>query len=173
MCSGFHTVGAQNKIKWHSWEEAIEKSKKDKKKIFVDVYTDWCGWCKKMDKSTFADESIIRYINANYYPVKFNAEMESSVTLKGTEYKFISNGLRGYHELAAQLLSGKMSYPSMVFLDEEFNMIQAIPGFQNTDTFGMIISYFGSNNHKVMPWNKFSQNYQKSTYFLSGSEKKE
>lgn len=155
----------QNKIKWYTWEEATEKSKKDKKKIFVDIYTDWCGWCKKMDKSTFSEDHIAKYVNANFYAVKFNAEMESSVTLKGTEYKFIRSGQRGYHDLAAQLLQGRMSYPSIVFLDEDYNLIQAIPGFQDVPTFEMIISYFGSNSHRSVPWNKYMQNFQSEVFF--------
>jgi len=160
-----NTIVAQNRIKWITWEEAIEKSKKEKRKIFVDVYTDWCGWCKKLDKSTFAEDHIAKYINANYYPVKFNAEMETPVLLKGTEYKFIKSGNRGYHELATALLQGKMSYPSMVFLDEDFNIIQAIPGFQDVTSFEMIITYFGSNSHKSVPWNRFMQTFQKDMYF--------
>jgi thioredoxin-related protein len=158
-------VVSQEKIKWLTWEEAIEKSKKEKKKIFIDIYTDWCGWCKKLDKTTFAEDHIARYINANYYAIKFNAEMESSILLKGIDYKFISSGGRGYHDLAAQLLQGKMSYPSMVFLDEDYNLIQAIPGFQAVDTFEMIASYFGSNSHRSVPWNKFMQNFTRENYF--------
>lgn len=160
-----NTLAAQNRIKWNTWEEAIEKSKKEKKKIFVDVYTDWCGWCKKLDKTTFAEDHIAKYINENYYPIKFNAEMEASVILKGTEYKFIKSGNRGYHELATSLLQGKMSYPSMVFLDEDFNIIQAIPGFQDVISFEMIITYFGSNSHKSVPWNRFMQTFQKDNFF--------
>lgn len=160
-----YTISGQNKIKWLSWEEAIEKSKKEKRKIFVDIYTDWCGWCKKLDKTTFAEDHIAKYVNANYYAVKFNAEMESSIILKGVEYKFIRNGVRGYHDLAAQLLQGKMSYPSMVFLDEELNMIQAIPGFQDIKTFEMIVSYFGSNSHRAIPWNKYMLGFDRYTYF--------
>lgn len=52
------------KIRWYSIEEAVElnsKSKaKDKKKFFIDVYTDWCGWCKKMDANTFTDPVIVK-----------------------------------------------------------------------------------------------------------------
>ena len=127
------SLQAQNKIKWNTWDEAIEKSKKVKKKIFVDIYTDWCGWCKKLDNTTFAENYIAKYINENYYPVKFNAEMKESVNLKGTEYKFVNNGRRGYHELAAYLMQGRLSYPTVVFLDEDLNLIQAIPGFQESD----------------------------------------
>lgn len=160
-----HMSYGQNKIKWMTWEEAIEKSKKNKKKIFVDIYTDWCGWCKKMDKSTFAENDIAKYINANFYPVKFDAEMQAPVSLKGTEYKYVKSGTRGYHELAAYLLQGKMSYPSVVFLDEDQNLIQAIPGYQEKSDFEMIISYFGNNSHKSVPWNKYMYQYKRDAYF--------
>lgn len=165
VTSEVHNLAAQNRIKWITWEEAMEKSRKEKKKIFIDVYTDWCGWCKKLDKTTFAEDHIAKYINTNYYAVKFNAEMGSPITLKGTEYKFVNSGVRGYHELAAYLLQGKMSYPSSVFLDEDFNIIQSIPGFQDVLTFEMIITYFGGNNHKSVPWNKYMQSFQREIYF--------
>jgi thioredoxin-related protein len=160
-----HSLLAQNQIKWHTWEEALEKSKKTKKKIFVDIYTEWCGWCKKMNKSTFAETDIAKYINDNYYAVKFDAERPTPIILKGNEYKFVKNGQRGYHELAVYLLQGQMSYPSMVFLDEDFSIIQAIPGFQEAPTFEMIITYFGTNSHKSVPWNKFMNNYKRDNYF--------
>ena len=156
---------AQNKIKWHSWEEALEKSKKSKKKIFVDIYTEWCGWCKKMDKTTFADNDIAKYINENYYAVKFDAEMLAPIAIKGTEYKFVKSGQKGYHEWAAYLLQGRMSYPSMVFLDEEYKIIQAIPGFQDVPTFEKIITYFGTDGHKSLPWNKYMSNFNREEYF--------
>ena len=159
-------VFGQKSIKWMSWEEALEKSRNDKRKIFVDVYTDWCGWCKKLDKTTFAQEHIAEYINANYYPVKFDAESEKPIVLKGVEYKFVKQGRKGYHELAGYLLQGRLSYPSMVFLDEDLNMIQAIPGYQDIGIFEMIITYFGSNSHRSQPWNKFQSTFNKSDYFM-------
>ncbi len=156
---------AQNKIKWHTWKEAVEKSQKTKKKIFVDIYTDWCGWCKKLDKTTFAEDHIAKYINENYYAVKFDAEMTEAVTIRGAEYNFVKSGVRGYHELAAYIMQGRMSYPTVAFLDEDLNMIQAIPGFQDVPTFEMMITYFGSNQHKTTPWNKYMAQYQKDIYF--------
>ena len=118
-----------------------------------------------MDNSTFAANDIAKYINANYYAVKFDAEMLTPVLLKGTEYKYIKSGQRGYHELAAYLLQGRMSYPSTVFLDEEFTIIQAIPGFQDVVTFEMIITYFGTNSHKSTPWNKYMNLYNRNAHF--------
>src|SRR5260370_42057313 len=99
-------------VKWMSFEEAVEKSKTEKRKIFIDVFTDWCGWCKVMDKNTFPDPEIARILNENYYPVKFNAEQTGDVAFRGATFKFIAQGNRGYHQLAAALLNNQMSYPN-------------------------------------------------------------
>src|SRR5258708_8783932 len=91
-------------IKWMTFEEAVEKSKTEKRKIFIDVFTDWCGWCKVMDKSTFPDAEIAKILNEKFYAVKFDAEQTNDVVFKGTTFKFISSGSRGYHQLAAPFL---------------------------------------------------------------------
>ncbi|HSJ67441.1 MAG TPA: DUF255 domain-containing protein, partial [Anditalea sp.] len=52
-----------DKINWLTFEEAAAMTEKDPKMIIVDVYTDWCGWCKKMDKGTFTDPTVVEYIN--------------------------------------------------------------------------------------------------------------
>ena len=158
-------LGAQEKIAWMTWEEVAEKAKKQRRKIIIDVYTDWCGWCRKMDKVTFSQTPVAEYINNNYYAIKFNAEYTLPIELKGVQYNFVSSGMKGYHELAAYLLQGRMSYPSVVFLDEDFSIIQAIPGFQNAETFEMIVAYFGTNSHKQTAWNKFQQTYRRENYF--------
>ncbi|NJK95139.1 MAG: DUF255 domain-containing protein [Bacteroidales bacterium] len=67
------------KVKWYTIEQVVELQKKEPKKILIDVYTDWCGWCKKMDAETFDHPIIAEYINKYYYPVKFNAESKEPV----------------------------------------------------------------------------------------------
>ena len=110
-------------VKWMTWEEAVSAAKSDKaagrkpKKVFVDIYTGWCGWCKKMDTETFAQPQISAYLNDNFYPVKFNAEQKESIVFDGKTFKYVASGRRGYHELAAALLAGKMSYPTVIFLN--------------------------------------------------------
>jgi len=91
---------AQNKIKWMTWEDALSAQQSNPKKLVVDIYTDWCGWCKKMDKATFQKDHIARYVNGNYYAIKFDAETKRDIEYNGKTYKYISNGRRGYHELA-------------------------------------------------------------------------
>jgi len=143
-----------------TWEEAIAKNKIEPKKIFIDVYTDWCGWCKKMDKATFQQDDIARYMNEHYYSVKFDAEQKEDIYFKEKNYKYVSQGKRGYHELAAAMLRGKLSYPTVIFLDEGMNMIQPIPGFQNPSNFELIMTYFAEDHFKNTPWKKYTQTYK-------------
>lgn len=153
------TVSEAQKIKWLSWEEAIEASAKEEKKIFVDIYTQWCGWCKKMDATTFSDPNIVKYINENYYAIKFDAELKEDIQLNGKVYKYIKMGKSGYHELVAELTRGQLSYPTIVFLDEKMNLIQPIPGFRDPKSFEMIMHYFAEDYHISTPWKKYSKNY--------------
>ncbi len=150
----------QKKVHWLTWEQAMEKNKEEQRKIVVDIYTDWCGWCKKMDSNTFEADIIADYLNNNYYPVKFDAERRETITYNDKEYKFIKRGKNGYHELAAELLRGKLSFPTVVFLDEESKIIQPIPGYQDAQTFEMIIKYFAEDYFKKVPWQKYTREFK-------------
>ncbi|MBO6830114.1 thioredoxin family protein [Flagellimonas sp. MMG031] len=153
---GFN-VQAQD-INWISWEEAVQLSQTDAqpKKIFVDVYTDWCGWCKKMDKDTFQNPQVSQYMQDNFYMVKMDAEGKDPIQYQGKTFKFVPSGRRGYHELAAALLQGKMSYPTVVFLDENFNMLSPVPGYQKVEPFMQIAKYFGDNIYKDKDWQSYA-----------------
>jgi thioredoxin-related protein len=147
-------------IQWISWGEMVEKSKKEQRKVVVDVYTDWCGWCKRMDATTFQQAQIAKYVNKNYYAVKFNAEDKQDIDFKGRTFKFVKNGMRGYHELAAEITRGRLSYPTVVFLDEKLEVIQSIPGYRDAAEFEKIVTYFGENQHQKTPWETYQKNYQ-------------
>ena len=73
-------------INWLTLEEADSLYKIQKRPMFIDVYTDWCGWCKRMDASTFKDPTVAAYLNANFYPVKLNAETKDTITFNGKTY---------------------------------------------------------------------------------------
>jgi thioredoxin-related protein len=149
-------------VKWYTFEEAVALNKKKPKKIFIDVYTDWCGWCKKMDKATFNHPKIAKYLNENYYPVKLNAEQKEDIEFDGHTFKWVEGGRRGIHELAYSLLQGKMSYPTVVFMDEQFRMLSPVPGYLEPPVFEKIITYYGDDNYKETPWTEYQENFKSS-----------
>lgn len=150
-------VSAQE-VTWLSWSEAAELATTDKnpKKIFVDVYTDWCGWCKKMDKDTFQNTEVAAYMEANFYMVKLDGEGKEPIEYKGKTFNFVPSGRKGYHEFAAALMGGKLSYPTTIFLDEEMNMLSPVPGYQKPGPFLNIAKYFGDDIYKEKDWKTYS-----------------
>lgn len=142
-------------IKWLTIEEAEAKMKKEPRKIFIDVYTDWCGWCKKMDKATFSDPEVAAYVNKHYYAVKLDAEGKEPITVKGHTYTYKPEYKS--HELALALLNGQMSYPTTVYLDEKMNMLTPVPGYLDKAAFTKILRYFGENFHKTMTWQEYEK----------------
>jgi len=161
--SSFRLPNAESPVKWLTFEQSVEKSKIEKRKIFIDVYTDWCGWCKVMDKNTFSDPQVAKILNENFYPVKFNAEQREDVVYAGHTFKFVESGRSGYHQLAASLLNNQLSYPTVVFLDEEFRIIQPLQGYQKPEEFHKIVQFIGEDHFKKISWTDWQLRY-KSPY---------
>ncbi|WP_411031429.1 thioredoxin family protein [Spongiimicrobium sp. 3-5] len=147
-------------VEWLSWNEAVSRSESDAspKKIFIDVYTDWCGWCKKMDKDTFQNAEVADYMRNNFYMVKMDGEGKEPIVYKGKTYNFVASGRRGYHEFAAALMQGRMSYPTVIFLDEAQQMLSPVPGYQKPVPFLKIARYFGDNIYKEKDWKTYDAN---------------
>ncbi|MFT5735752.1 MAG: thioredoxin-related protein [Maribacter sp.] len=153
------TIGSfAQEVQWVSFSEAIELAATDEnpKKVFIDVYTDWCGWCKKMDKDTFQNAAVAQYMGDNFYMVKMDGEGKDPIDFKGKTYTFIASGRKGYHELAASLMQGKLSYPTTIFLDEEMNMLSPVPGYQKPEPFLNIARYFGDDIYKDKDWKTYA-----------------
>ncbi len=156
-CFAF-TSFSQESINWMTWDQAAEAMKTQKRKIFIDVYTDWCGWCKKMDAGTFKDPSVVAYMNKNYYAVKFNAEMKDTVKFNNVSFfNPVPGGKRGTHTFAASLLDSRMSYPSFVILDENFTRLHIMAGYKKPDPLMGNLMFFGSNQHQ-----QYNQYFYKS-----------
>ncbi|MCI5081377.1 MAG: thioredoxin domain-containing protein [Saprospiraceae bacterium] len=146
-------------IKWMTMEEALELSQRkgNQKKILVDIYTKWCKWCERMDQITFRHPQIAQYINENFYPVKFDAQQSQEIVYQEKSYGNVKSGKKRYHALAVELLRGKMSYPTIVFLDEDSNLIQSVAGFKSPRQFEKIATYFGSDFYRNTPWSKYQK----------------
>ena len=146
-------------IHWLTLKEALEKNKTEKRKIFIDVYTDWCGWCKRMDETTFTDPSVAQYMNDHFYAVKFNAEQTGDIQFNNKTYRFKNSGGRGCHELAAEWLNNRLTFPTSVFLDENLTLIQPLPGYQDGPKLEAILNYFGTDSHRTTPWETYQKNF--------------
>ncbi len=147
-------------IEWMSFEEAVNANKVESKKFLIDVYTDWCGWCKRMDRTTFRDPEVVAVVNKYYHAVKLNAERKDTVILD--DRTFVNEkpkGKRHPHQLAISLMQGKMTYPTVVYLDENGNMLQPIPGFQSTESILPILNYFGSDAYKTTDWEAYQEKF--------------
>jgi len=130
------TQAQTQEIKWMTLDQALAAQKKKPKPIFMDIYTDWCGPCKMLDKNTFQTKEISDYINANYYAVKFNAEGNSEVTYKGTKYtnpKFDATrkGRNAVHDFTMFLKV--QGYPSMYILDSKGEVKSPIVGYHTSE----------------------------------------
>lgn len=145
-------------IEWMTIEQAYEQSKTNPRKILIDIYTDWCGWCKVMDKQTFTNAEVVSYINQHFYPVKFNAEQRNSIELAGEKFDFLMRGGKGVHELALRLTNNQPSYPTVVFVDERLQVIQPVPGFMKAKEFHEVITYFGGDYYKKVPFDEYKSN---------------
>lgn len=147
-------------INWVSFEELDKLHDETPKPVFIDIYTNWCGWCKRLDKTTFVDESLVKYMNENYYAVKFNAENPVDITFGGQKFPFVPNGKRGYSELAYKFMNGKMSYPTLVFLNENLEVLQPVPGYLDAINLEAILTFFKGKHYNTTPWEKFLEDFK-------------
>jgi outer membrane protein OmpA-like peptidoglycan-associated protein/thiol-disulfide isomerase/thioredoxin len=160
------------KIVWKSFEDAVTLNSKFQKKVFIDVYTDWCGWCKVYDKSTFPDTTITRLMNKYFIAVKLNAERKDTVVFNG--YTFVNpnpDGYRSPHQLASSLLKGRMSYPTVCFLDDSMRLITTVASYLKPADLEPILVYIGSDKYLTMTYDSFKLSYKPiSAVTSSGTE---
>lgn len=125
-------------VGWVSFDEGLQMAKDQKKKVLVDLYTDWCTWCKKMDAETYPHALVAKELKSNFISIKLNAESSDQVTFNGqtmTSAQF------------AQAV-GVTGYPSTLFLDESLQPITVVPGYAPPEQFAKILSFFSGDHYK-------------------------
>ena len=150
-------------IQWLTIEEAQAKTKKVPKPLMIDVYTSWCGPCKMLDAHTFSDPRLAEYVNKNFYAVKFNAESGTPVTFKGQKLEnpefdaANTAGRNGTHQLTYMIanVEGRIAYPTVVYLDNELNVLAPVQGYLTPDQMEPILNYFGEAHYKGTDYQSF------------------
>jgi len=124
-------------VKWMTMKEAIEAQKKNKKPIFIDAYTVWCGPCKLLDRNTFTDSKVIEVLNQRYNPVKFNAEGNEEIQFQGKLFKNPNyqearkKSRNGIHEFT-QFLKVP-GYPTMAIIGSNGTVLKSIVGYRTPE----------------------------------------
>jgi len=149
------------KINWLTFEEAFALHQETPKKWVIDVSTIWCGWCKKMDKTTFSDSLVVDHVSGSFYAVALDGEYKENIVIGERTYEFVNEGRRGYHQLPAELMGGKMSYPTIIFLGEELQNLSSVPGYKDAASFLQIVEFFEVYDATSNPitWNDFVADY--------------
>jgi len=160
---GLSQTNAQEKINWMSMTEALEAQEMNPKKIFLDAYTTWCGPCKLLDKNTFGNKDVIKFVNDNYYAVKFNAEGTEEITYKdfkytNPRYQASRKGRNSQHLFANALkVTG---YPSMVFFTEKGDLIQTVVGYRTPEQLEIYLKMIANDDYLKLTTGTAWQKYQ-------------
>lgn len=137
-------------LKWKKYDVGLAEAKKAKKKIIVDVYTDWCKWCKKLDKEVYANDSIAAYLENQYILVKVNGESSTKIKYKEKQLS----------EMQLTQLFKVTGFPAIIFLDSTGEVIDRISGYVTPDRFLPIVKYIGEDHYKKITWEEFLDKYQ-------------
>lgn len=159
MAVGLGAAFSQEKVKWYSLEEAVQLSSQEPRVLVIDVYTDWCGWCKRMDATTFSDPEIVEIMNSHFYPVKLNAEGKEDIVLGDRTFRFVDNGRRGYHEAAVVVTKGKLVYPTISYVDGQGKVLEAAAGYLTAAQFKVYLAYYSGEAYKTKTFEEFSETF--------------
>ncbi len=160
LFSSFQINSPKEKLQWLTLEEAEQKLAMEPRPLLIDLYTDWCGWCKVMDRKTYSSQDLIQYLNQKFYVVKLNAESKKDITWKGKTYSF--NPAYKTNDIAIAFTKGELAYPSTVILPVNETDPQAIAGMLEVKEMEMIAKYFGENKYGKVSFDDYAKSFSPS-----------
>ena len=151
-------------VKWMDFKQAQEACKTQSKPLLIDFYTDWCGWCKHMMKTTYSDPNIASYINTYFYPVKFNAETHDTIEYQGVKYVNQSTVKKSTHDLTFKFLGQSISYPSTVFVGNNFQFNLLTQGYLEVKKLEPLLVFTVEGAFRTSSYDDFNKGFQKAFY---------
>jgi len=131
---------------WVSLEEAQHQALDKGRYILLDVYTEWCGFCRRMIRETYADKRVQEALDQYFYPVRIDAESLRMVTFQGQSYSM--------QDLA--LAFGVQSFPTTIFLNPQGEPVALQPGFIEAERFHKMLSFVGSESYRTQTFQQFT-----------------
>lgn len=144
-------------VQWMTPGETEAMMNRETRPVIIDVYTDWCHYCKVMDATTWRNDSVAAYIQQHFYPMKLNAEEKGNLTWQGKEYAYMSK--YKVHKLAVELLRGNMVYPSTVIIPEKGEW-EVLPGAFKPAEIEIVLKYYGSGANENMDFVQWQKQFK-------------
>lgn len=150
----FRFVKKSSKMQWQNVEQTSRAYQVEKKPIIIDLYTDWCHYCKVMDTTIYANDSVSNYISQHFYAAKLNAEDKKELVWMGKKYQYVPK--YKVHELAIELTKGSLVYPTTIIIPptgEPLIVGGALPMYRIES----YLKYYGSSSYKTKTYDEFNK----------------
>ncbi len=134
------------KIRWTDLEEGLAEAKRTGRPLLVDVQTRWCGWCRKMDKATYADPAVREFVGRKFIAARVDAEDDDSRVDYG--------GVESTHRQFADSFR-ITGYPTTLFFAADGALVTQVPGFVKPDQFLGVLRFIGDGHYKTTSWDAY------------------
>ncbi len=145
-------------VKWMNISDAQANLQIEKKPMLIDLYTDWCGWCKVMDKKTYSNKNVAGYLQEKFYAVRVNAETREKIKWNEKVYSF--NSAYRANDFAVYITKGHLEFPTTIIIPADGSEPQAIPGYLETKDLEAILKYFGEGDYNKISFDEYQKKFK-------------
>jgi len=159
-------------LDWLKLDAALKTADREGKHIMVDVYTDWCTWCKKLDRDTYGDPAVRQVLAESYISVKLKGDSDAPLNVKGqpkkegdrTMVQFVPTEQPVTTE--RQLTRGAFrvtGFPTIMFLAADGKVITSLPGYKDAVAFRNILNFIKDDLYEVMTYQDYLKSLENAT----------